>query len=552
VTKDAASSVQRRTARQHQRSRWLTRFLPIALMLGLLSGGLGAALDALPAAAGTIQDLSVSFMGTSQTTGATNVTWTVGFTTSPSGSLDNLSGDNEIYVTFPAGFGFAIPPNPTVTLGLGFSGCTVASAVTSGSTVIITLGTTGCVLPDNTPASLSIFGITNGTAGSYPTGHFTVQTSADSEGSPTSPVVITGITTTTPANTVSGVAFSGSSMSGGATNTTWTVGFTTSDPNGELVAGDEIEVVFPAGFVIPLNPTVTLGSGFFDCTATPQATAVASGTTVLITLGAGCQLDASTSATLSIAGITNPAAGTYANTSFLVSTSADFEASPAAAVVITGATVTSTCLGSTGNAAFLCLAYEDLLGRAPDAGGLATFEGLLAAGVSDAQVAYDIATSPERRSDVVQFYYDALLGRPADPGGLASWVGLLNAGGSDQAVLEGIMGSGEFYADAGGTPSGFVTALYADLLGRGPDAGGLASWVGAVNAGVSRGAVVAGFLYSNEGETHFVEGEYAVLLDRAADPGGLSTWVSALAHGASYEQVIAGIMGSPEFYALSQ
>jgi hypothetical protein len=73
-----------------------------------------------------------------------------------------------------------------------------------------------------------------------------------------------------------------------------------------------------------------------------------------------------------------------------------------------------------------------------------------------------------------------------------------------------------------------------------------------VNAGVSRGAVVAGFLYSSEGETHFVEGEYAVLLDRAADPGGLSTWVSALAHGASYEQVIAGIMGSPEFYALSQ
>jgi hypothetical protein len=344
-------------------------------------------------------------------------------------------------------------------------------------------------------------------------------------------------------------------MSGGATNTTWTVGFTTSDPSGGLVPGDDIEVVFPAGFVIPLDPAVTLGSGFYDCTSTPQATAVASGETVLITLGAGCELNASTSATLTIAGITNPAAGTYANTSFSVSTSTDFAASPAAAVVITGATVPTvptSCAGSTGNAAFLCSVYEHLLGRAPDAGGLASFEGLLAAGVSRAQVAYDIATSPEYRSNLVGFWYQFLLGRPADPGGLASWVGALNAGWSDQAVLEGIMGSAEFYTHAGGTPSGFVMALYTDLLRRGADSGGLASWVGKVNAGVSRGTVVAGFLYSNEYETNFVESEYANLLGRVADPGGLATWLSALRGGFSYEWVIADIMGSPEFYGLSQ
>jgi len=423
-------------------------------------------------------------------------------------------------------------------------------------TVRFTTGDAGSALPANftfsgANAGIANFSATFGTAGNPETITATDTSNSSITGTSGPIDVVTGAIP--PADTVSGVTFSGSSVSGGATNTTWTVGFTTSDPNGELVPGDHISVTFPAGFAIPLNPTVTLGSGFFGCTASPQATAVTSGQTVVITLGTGCQLDASTAATVTIAGITNPAAATYANTSFLVSTSADFAASPAAAVVITGgAPVASSCLGSTGNAAFLCLAYEDLLGRAPDAGGLATFEGLLAAGVSRAQVAYDIATSPERHSDVVQFYYDALLGRPADPGGLASWVGVLNAGWSDQQVLEGIMGSAEFYAHAGGTPSGFVTALYADLLGRGPDSGGLASWVGAVNAGVSRGAVVAGFLYSSEGETRFVEGEYATLLDRAADSGGLATWVSALAHGTSYEQVIAGIMGSPEFYGLSQ
>jgi hypothetical protein len=152
----------------------------------------------------------------------------------------------------------------------------------------------------------------------------------------------------------------------------------------------------------------------------------------------------------------------------------------------------------------------------------------------------------------VQFYYEGFLRRAADPGGLASWVGLLNAGGSDQSVVEGIMGSPEFYADAGGTPSGFVTALYTDLLGRAADPGGLASWVGQLNAGVSLGAVVAGVLSSNEYETDWVEAEYVHLLDRAADPGGVAFWVSELAGGASYEQVIAGLVGSPEYYALSQ
>jgi hypothetical protein len=218
----------------------------------------------------------------------------------------------------------------------------------------------------------------------------------------------------------------------------------------------------------------------------------------------------------------------------------------------TPASPSNPCSGSTGNAAFLCSVYEDLLGRAPDPGGLAVWESELAAGVSDEQVAHDIATSPEYRSRLVQFYYEGFLRRAADPGGLASWVGLLNAGGNDQSVVEGIMGSPEFYADAGGTPSGFVTALYTDLLGRAADPGGLASWVGQLNAGVSLGAVVAGVLSSNEYETDWVEAEYVHLLDRAADPGGVAFWVSELAGGASYEQVIAGLVGSPEYYALSQ
>ena len=38
-------------------------------------------------------------------------------------------------------------------------------------------------------------------------------------------------------------------------------------------------------------------------------------------------------------------------------------------------------------------------------------------------------------------------------------------------MLAGILGSDEYYADAGQTASGFLSALYHDVLGRSPDSG---------------------------------------------------------------------------------
>jgi hypothetical protein len=548
MNKNAASSVQAKAARRPQHSRWLNRILPVALVLGLLSGGLGAALDALPAGAVTAVS-AVSFSATSYEAFETDVDWVAQFETSSTGIP--LSTGSVIYVTFAAGF--VIPSNPTVTVSGAGPSCT-ATATTGGSqTVTVVLGAS-CSVADSTFAQVDVFGITNPTAGTYDNTLFWVSTTSDTTAvSPGANVVITPAVTTVSTSSLTGVTFTGSSMSAGATGTTWTIGFTTS-ATGELLPGDQIEVDFPAGFVIPANPTVTLGAGFFDCTSSPQATAVTSGTTVLITLGPGCEIGDSTAGSVSISGITNPAAGTYVNTSFFVSTSEDYGASPATNVVITGSTtvVTSTCPLYSGNAAFVCLVYEDLLGRVPDAGGLAAWEGLLAAGVSRQQVAYDIATSPEHFTDLVQGDYEYFLGRAADAGGLSTWVGALEAGWTPQAVLAGILSSPEYYADAGSTPTGFVTDLYSDLLGRTPDAGGLATWVGQLNIGMSRGAVAAGIIHSTEYEADFVQDVYFFLLNRGADPQGLATWVYALAVGVSEEWVIAGILGSPEFYVLSQ
>ncbi len=208
----------------------------------------------------------------------------------------------------------------------------------------------------------------------------------------------------------------------------------------------------------------------------------------------------------------------------------------------------NACASYTGNSAFLCSTYEDLLGRAPDSGGLAYWNALLSAGTSRSTVAYDIATSPEGRGDLVAGYYEAYLGRAPDAGGLSYWVAQLAGGATDQTVAAGFLGSSEFYTDSGGTQAGFVTALYADLLGRAPDSGGLSYWEAQLSSGATQSAVAAAILSSTEYRTDFVTALYADLLGRAPDSGGLSYWVAQLAGGQSDESIISSIVGSAEYY----
>jgi hypothetical protein len=203
-----------------------------------------------------------------------------------------------------------------------------------------------------------------------------------------------------------------------------------------------------------------------------------------------------------------------------------------------------------GDARFVCALYSDLLKRAPDAGGLAYWEAQLAGGTSQSQVVLDMLTSAEYRNALVENYYKTFLGRAADPGGLSFFDGELSQGASDQSVMEGILGSPEFYADSGGTPGGFVNALYEHLLGRSPDAAGLSYWEDQLAGGADGGAVAGGILSSAEYQADFVRAQYTFLLKRDADPAGLSYWEDQLAGGASYESVIAGIAGSTEYYDL--
>jgi len=185
----------------------------------------------------------------------------------------------------------------------------------------------------------------------------------------------------------------------------------------------------------------------------------------------------------------------------------------------------------------------------------------------DGLISYDF-TSPAAQ---IERLYQAALGRPPDPDGLSGWFGALAQGTSLVTIAAGFINSAEFqvrYPGVSQNPTAFITQLYANVLGRAPDAAGLANWVNALAAGAqSQAQVLAGFSESAENVGNnlpqdkagiWVTNEsadqvarlYYAALDRAPDLNGLTGWTSALQTGAeTLAQVAAGFVNSPEFQA---
>ena len=170
------------------------------------------------------------------------------------------------------------------------------------------------------------------------------------------------------------------------------------------------------------------------------------------------------------------------------------------------------------DAAFVEAMYQNALGRSADAGGLQSWTSILANGGTRGDVLAGIATSAEAtaRSDAaagsfaesqtpmvwtddVFRLYQATLDRLPDLSGFERWTEELGDGASFDTVVQGFVGSPEFNATYGGlSDADFVTLLYNNVLGRGPDAGGFARWTGDLGNGASRADLVQGFAQSAE------------------------------------------------------
>jgi hypothetical protein len=199
-------------------------------------------------------------------------------------------------------------------------------------------------------------------------------------------------------------------------------------------------------------------------------------------------------------------------------------------------------------ALFVTQLYHDLLGRAPDSTGLATWTGLLDQGtVTRQQTAAALVSSQEFQTNEVSHLYQSILGRPADQAGLQVWVNYLAKGGTAAQEEAQLLGSVEFFGKAGGTNSAFLAALFQDVLHRPIDPTGASAFGQALAAGVSRTTVAQQLMSSQEADVVLVEGLYQQYLHRPVDTAGLQVWISTLQHGGTAEQIVVSLTASQEY-----
>ncbi len=200
-----------------------------------------------------------------------------------------------------------------------------------------------------------------------------------------------------------------------------------------------------------------------------------------------------------------------------------------------------------GNGAIVRLVYMELLGRCPDQAGYDYWKGRLDDGLSVEAFARIVARSDEALGMVVADAYQTMLGRAPDPAGRAYWIGRLQGSGRYDHLLADLGASGEFWSKAGSTNEGFVTRVYERLLDRAPDQGGLDYWVGRLEGGTSRRALILSLANLDEPLGRLVALSYDEILSRVPNAGERAGGITHLRSTGDRSALYAQLMGLSEF-----
>lgn len=199
---------------------------------------------------------------------------------------------------------------------------------------------------------------------------------------------------------------------------------------------------------------------------------------------------------------------------------------------------------------FVHAVHEDFLGRPPgDLDDHWTNE--LSFGFDRGLLVDSLARSDEWLGREIDKLYLGALGRRADPEGAAYWRRYVRSGGRITDLGALVYGSSEFRQRWGGTDRGVIDGLYRRILGRAPDASGMAYWSKLMAAGATDLDVAAAFFASIESRTTRVRALYRSLLGRSPDTGGAAYWADQLRRIDDIE-LAAFLARSPEYLARSK
>jgi ELWxxDGT repeat protein len=194
--------------------------------------------------------------------------------------------------------------------------------------------------------------------------------------------------------------------------------------------------------------------------------------------------------------------------------------------------------------------YTDVLNRA--AGSVSNAEimywvDLLAAGASRTAIATSFVNSTEARTNLINGFYEQYLGRAADAAGLAVFLNAMNAGLTSVQIQDLLLSSNEFYLRSG-SDAGFVSNIYADLLGRTPSANEAAYWKSQLLNNVPRSTIVNQFLGSQEYLVREIQSAYLTYLGRPADLAAANYWIVQLRSGQTPQDMEIALVASSEFF----
>lgn len=168
--------------------------------------------------------------------------------------------------------------------------------------------------------------------------------------------------------------------------------------------------------------------------------------------------------------------------------------------------------GTTTDVEFVTLLYNNVLGRAPDPGGLDAWLSFLSEGMTRQMVVRHFAESPENKSatyesqidfdarwdattwtDDVFRLFQTVFDRAPDAEEFQDWTHSLSNGISLDSAVNTLMASAEFQTSLGATTNAqFVADLYQNTPGS--DASDSAAWISALDAGLNRADVVIGVM----------------------------------------------------------
>lgn len=161
-----------------------------------------------------------------------------------------------------------------------------------------------------------------------------------------------------------------------------------------------------------------------------------------------------------------------------------------------------------------------------------------------------VVGSDEYARHLVDDAYRWILRRPADAGGLQAWTGVVERTARDDAMVSGLAGSVEYFEKRGKRDHLiFLEALYQDLLGRGIDTSGVATWGARLADGsMSRTQVAFTVLQSEEYARRAVGKSYALVLGRWPDEPGWDYWSASYLRTHRVAELNASLGASTEGY----